>query len=489
MASDADPVSEPFPDVFSPRPRLVMGAFPCDYASGVDKKMINSHSSDRFSYSLSSNGVEIHDPSTGGRPDMTEEVGRPSTSQEFHTVHEVKSETKDHRSLLQRRGKNLPNLQMHFTAPRLWQISPSTTTAQSAVSITYPPIDQDYDIIKQIGFDTEGPCQLVKRRSENQLRVVKTVKNPQMAHGKPIEARVLQDIFPNRHENIIRLFHHELFGKETPLVRYYFEFCNGGDLHMLINQYMHHDSALPEFFVWKVYLQSLEALDFLHRGFDRDSDRPGIVHRDIKPENIFLRLPTSIKEYPDVVLADFGWATEAFATYEPAGTDSWLPPELPRKSPKGDIWSLGAVIHSMIHHELPLAELPEHIPATKRNCEIWESKPEARQPNRDVPDSYSRELVDLMLMALEMDHNKRKNARDLLAVLTKAVDEKFPPTYNLYEKIEYDPLADWAFDHLDQIYSPAAETEAEGTGARQFFDMLEVCELGDSTPLSGLEPF
>lgn len=227
-------------------------------------------------------------------------------------------------SLLRRRGRSLSR--MHLTL--------STSTQSTLVNFSDHGAGEsndaqnphsksgDFELVKQIGIDGEGVVHLMRSRigSARQLIVRKTVAYTRTINAKPIEAAILQDILPERHNNIIRLHAFESYGLEG--ARYYLEYCSGGDLHQLVDRYRKEEVLLPELFIWQAYQQLASALEFLHRGFDprcSDRDRRGICHRDIKPSNIFLRLDPDC-EYPDVVLADFGHATLDFATYDPAGT-------------------------------------------------------------------------------------------------------------------------------------------------------------------------
>ena len=373
------------------------------------------------------------------------------------------------RLLFQRRNKRLSKIILGLPIP-------------IATKVPTPSLSSAFQRVKKIGFDgSEGSCDLVVERGKRQVLAVKTVRHPRMALGKPIEACILQHILPSPHENIIEMFRCDFFAN-VPLVKYYIAYCSGGDLHELVRQYDCHHALLPERFIIKVFSQLLGALEHLHRGFDRhcEPSRLGIVHRDVKPENCFLRLTHKKDEYPDIVLGDFGNATFDFATYDPAGTASSWPPELPRKSPKGDVWGAGSVIHHLVHFDLPLAALPEHIPDTKENWEDWYGKAIARLPRRDVPEPYSRDLIELMLMALEMDHNKRKSASFLLDLVRDYIDERYPPTYHLYE--QFVPLETWSFDMTN--YADGAGEAAESgddhqsgsTGAAQYFDMMDLIE-------------
>ena len=382
-------------------------------------------------------------------------------------------------SLLQRRG--LPLSRMHLAL--------STSTGSTLVNLSGDGSggrivadgprsgSGNYDFIKQIGIDGEGVIDLMRSRSVGQLVVRKTVEYARLSCGKPIEAAVLQDILPEHHPNIINLHAFESYQLEG--ARYYFEYCSGGDLHELVNQYRKRRMMLPEPFIWQTYQKLASALEFLHRGFDPrcpDPTRRGICHRDIKPSNVFLRLRPDA-EYPDVVLADFGHATLDFATYDPAGTIVWQPPELPRHSPKGDVYSLGAVIHFMVHCEAPVAEMPDGLPNTQIMRDAWFAVPEARRPILDFVYGYSEELVCMMLIALEHDEHKRKNASQLFKYVSDVVEMKFPSgSDSLREATEDWPMARWAFDHLLSARGRCEEEEEEdddGTGLEQYFDMME----------------
>ena len=343
-------------------------------------------------------------------------------------------------TLFRRRGRHLAELELAVDCKNC---IPNTTDVVSAVTSTTPAPDADtqYTHVKHIGFGGEGDCSLVQRRSDKQLFAVKTVYKPQLVEHKPIEAMV-EILLEHGHQNMIR-FHDWTFVAGPVLVNLYFEYCEGGDMFNLVRQYDLHNKDIPELFIWHTFLGVAGALDFLHRGFDpRINDCVGVVHRDVKPENLFLRLPKNSASYPDVVLADFGMASFEFATYDSAGTDVWQPPELPRKAPKGDVWSLGAVIHYMIHREVIIADLPEDVEKTEENQHRWNINPEARQPLTKVPDAYSAELVETMLMACEKDHNKRISSSRLLTILkdkkNKTLEQwvsKWAPRW---------PLEEWA---------------------------------------------
>ena len=419
-----------------------------------------------------------------------------STSQalvEYKNPEKAASEREYPYSLLQRRGRSLPRMHLALsTSSESTMVDSSGHRAgDHIVAIRPHPKSDNYEFVRQIGVDGEGVIDLVKSRSTRLLVVRKTVDYARSVYAKPIEAAVLQDILPERHNNIIRLHAFESYQLEG--ARYYFDYCSGGDLHQLVDQYRRHRAFLPEPFIWQVYQAMASALEFLHRGFDRKSDpnRRGICHRDIKPSNIFLRLRPG-SEYPIVILADFGHATLKFATYDPAGTTIWQPPELPRHSPRADVYALGAVIHFLIHFNAPVAKLPDGVPDTETEREAWFATPKARRPIMEFVDEYSEELVCMMLVALEPDENKRKTSSQLLQYVSDCIKMKLAPGRgSLREAAEEWPLASWAFDHMLSGRGRCEEhgNEEEGTAVEQYFEMMErfgCCNSRESSQSSSL---
>ena len=449
----------------------------------------------QYTYVMSSEGIEVRQPHVARDMDVRDDSPSSMTSSktegseievsaEYFIPRTAIVEKADDRevvsTLLQRRGRHLAGLEI---ANDDTYNTMNTTVVVPIIKNTTPEPASDtrYTHVKHIGSGGGGNCSLVKRESDKQLFAVKTVHKPQLVEHKPIEAMV-EILFEHRHKNIIRL-HHWTFVTGTSLVKYYFEYCEGGDLFNLMRQYELHNKDIPELFIWHTFLGVAGALDFLHRGFDpRMSDRVGVVHRDVKPENLFLRLPANAADYPDVVLADFGMASVEFATFDSAGTDVWQPPEIPRKAPKGDVWSLGAVIHLMIHRVSIIAGLPDDVEKTVQNEHRWYTAPEARQPLTEVPEAYSPELVEMMLMACEKDHNRRISSNRLLAMLTDTKNGFLSPGQRMSELGQFWPLEEWALGSLlDQgdtavvsdLRGEDIQSGTYGNGTDQYYDTMQ----------------
>ncbi|KAL9127628.1 MAG: hypothetical protein Q9217_003540 [Psora testacea] len=321
---------------------------------------------------------------------------------------------------------------------------PAIPNAGSGESKTSKYWIEQYEPLKTLNAGSEGTCTLVKHRQTCKLFALKVVSDPRLIDNKPNEVALLDTLSlrSHPHKNIIHIeawaYNTSLY---TPYAEYYLPYYPLGDLCDFMSRYQGQSTPIPELFIWKTYLQLASALEYLHRGFyvkseDRHNQhqhqqqQSGLVHRDIKPENILLRASpqaishnangnmsttqTHLSTLPDLILADFGHATRQEFTYTPCGTDIWRAPELPRSSPRSDVWAMGAVIHTLAHFYPPIAPLPAHFPQTKHDQEMWERKAEARQPDLDLPGFYSRDLGRVLGLALRVEEGRRPYAGFIL---------------------------------------------------------------------------
>lgn len=187
------------------------------------------------------------------------------------------------------------------------------------------------------------------------MKTIKTKVNNQY----PAELAWLERLHPYKHPNIIGFIGFVEWDLRSESVRMMLEYCSGGDLHKSIRRYDQEEKHFKEFELWDITTSILSALAFLHDGRmttgRRVRDWKSIIHCDIKPGNI-LCCPRPDKTV-HCKLADFGLSAFAEPQTRPryCGTYDWQPPEMPDiLTPEADIWSVGAVLHYLVHREPPV---------------------------------------------------------------------------------------------------------------------------------------
>ena len=303
----------------------------------------------------------------------------------------------------------------------------------------------DWSGKKRLGEGAFGTVNLVKNRTTGKLAAAKILRPRywELDNGKIPEIRIFQEFIKNRSSRIIGF----LGGVEHPsptlgFSALLFEFCNAGDLHECMKTYFKRGLKVPTPFIVHSLIHLTEAIGFLHRGLGQPdyirNDWKPIVHSDIKAANIFLRwngTANRAKYYPDLVLGDLGLAQcMEDATYSmlPRGTLCHMSPErLP--TPLGDVWAVGAVMHSMLFKgEPPVAKRPLSF---RGSSEDWLQRPEAHV-GKDLKMSISSNKVRRWIKKLlEVEPAKRYGAQDLW--------EKIPKMRQ-YRDENFMPLESWA---------------------------------------------
>ena len=198
--------------------------------------------------------------------------------------------------------------------------------------------------------NTFKPC-AVKEMAANP----QGVKDPaQLQQTFEREANLLASL---SHPAIPKVYDYFAHGDQLYLV---LEYISGKDLESVLNASR---TFLPQETVISYALQVLDVLSYLH------NHKPvPIVFRDLKPSNVMLT------DQDRVMLIDFGIAKayqhKTMGTM--IGTEGYCPPEQYRglAEPRGDLYSLGALMHQMLTRSDPRLEVPftfaERLP-TKLN--------------------------------------------------------------------------------------------------------------------------
>ncbi|KAM0180967.1 hypothetical protein ACHAPC_007502 [Botrytis cinerea] len=263
-----------------------------------------------------------------------------------------------------------------------------------------------------------------------------------------------------------------------------FEYCDWGTLEHIVVQYntprwgtgepensiwghkpknmpaIYKHAAIPEAFIWHVYMQTMEGLSFLHGDHELNKkqefhQRNQVICLDIKLDNIFLHDSGKPNTYPTVKIGDFGEAT-----YVPYGDSRWhdtgnalcRAAEEPYLSAKYDVWCVGAVLHVMSHSgRRPLR--PGGF--TKENIKD--------EPKWGICDPHlSKVLAKELEKPREMDENKRMTAAQILKHIKPIAEEMIRLTYRRLQpwarpelQIEFDE------GYLEQIEGGSVLSEIE----------------------------
>jgi serine/threonine protein kinase len=171
------------------------------------------------------------------------------------------------------------------------------------------------------------------------------------------------------HPNIVSLIDYDLSHTRLKYGSLFMQRGELGGLDALITRFRHARQFLTdEGFMWKVLWDLSIGIAYMHTGQDavtvrqcafenrtvaRKSSWSPIYHRDLKPSNVFMTWidPLGIDDvhYPTMLIGDFGCALmvtdrPARISNTPAGDVDFVPPETPRYSGAGDVFSLALVV-------------------------------------------------------------------------------------------------------------------------------------------------
>ncbi|TNV79205.1 hypothetical protein FGO68_gene13766 [Halteria grandinella] len=195
---------------------------------------------------------------------------------------------------------------------------------------------QDFFILKVIGRGSFGKVYLVKKKDNDKLYAMKTLKKDQQLlaaqyASTKAEREILEKI---NHPFIVKLH----FAFQTPQKLYFvMDFLNGGELFYHLKREGRFTESRTQFYAAEILL----ALECLHKN--------GVIYRDLKPENVLLDSEGHVK------LTDFGLSKQGVIgnrnTYTFCGTPEYLAPEIVKGKGHGkavDWWSLGLMIYEML---------------------------------------------------------------------------------------------------------------------------------------------
>ncbi|XP_062609239.1 serine/threonine-protein kinase Nek2-like isoform X1 [Saccostrea cucullata] len=281
----------------------------------------------------------------------------------------------------------------------------STYSAGLSKSIGKPRMPstlEDFEVIGTIGSGSYGTCKKIKRKRDGKVLVWKEMEYGTMTESEKqmlvSEVNLLREL---KHKHIVR-YYDRIIDRSNTTIYIIMEYCDGGDLSVLISSCRREGTYLDEDFVWKMLIQMTSALKECHRR----KNGKAVLHRDLKPANIFLDSDNNVK------LGDFGLArvlhheTSFAKTF--VGTPYYMSPELVNNmsyNEKSDIWSMGCMLYEMC---------ALHPPFTASNQQDLNKKICVGDYKR-IPSRYSEDLNSIISKLLCVEVNKRPSIEAVLA--------------------------------------------------------------------------
>jgi len=213
----------------------------------------------------------------------------------------------------------------------------------------------DYDILEVVGEGTFACVSKVKHKPTGQIYVWKELEYGQMSDKEKQmlvdEVNILRAL---NHPNIVKYID-RIIDQKNRKIYIIQEYCDAGDLDMVIKNHRRSKKKISEDFIWAVLSEITSALYACHQ------KQPGarVLHRDLKPSNIFLSSLNGHHEKLNLSgltakLGDFGLARvlhdQSVFAQSHVGTPYYMSPEqIQFKSydEKSDIWALGCTLYEM----------------------------------------------------------------------------------------------------------------------------------------------
>jgi len=208
------------------------------------------------------------------------------------------------------------------------------------------------------------------------------------------EAELLKNI---NHKHIVDIVN--FFALKDMRVIFVMEYLQGGEL----GEFLQKKGKLEEEEAREIFVQLADAVNFCHMN--------NIIHRDLKLENILFESTES----KNIKVVDFGIAgfySNQKGSESSAGSLRYMAPEVlngrnKAANPAIDVWSMGVILHTLLHGSLPFdgknrKEIIEKIVYGK-----YQIAPEVKK-------KLSLECQDLLSRMLIVDYKNRINTYEIM---------------------------------------------------------------------------
>lgn len=254
---------------------------------------------------------------------------------------------------------------------------------------------REYVLREKLGTGSYGVVYKVHKKTEKQYYVLKQISLFNMNKNQIEEVKNESKILASLNSNFIVKYYDSFTDSNN--LNIVMEYCDGGDLSHLMNQYVKNSKIMSEDKIWKFFIQISLGLAYIHS--------KKILHRDLKTLNIFLTKDEKVK-IGDLGVAKVLNQTNFARTF--VGTPYYLSPEICEEKPyneKSDVWALGCILYEMATFKHPFN-------ATNQGALILKILRGKYDPitNKD----YSSDLKKMVDLLLEKNHFKRPAITEII---------------------------------------------------------------------------
>ncbi|CDW81372.1 protein kinase domain containing protein [Stylonychia lemnae] len=272
-------------------------------------------------------------------------------------------------------------------------------------------INKHYTFFNTLGQGSFGKVMKAEHMKASADVAVKIIEKSKVREHKILEELMqneLKVLEETTHPHIMKII--QLLEDED---HYYIvsELLAGGELYERIVKMKHFSEKNAAILTYQILL----AVSYMHN--------QNIVHRDIKPENILLE--NEDVNNLNVKMTDFGFACffdPAKGVSQTLGSPLYMAPEIIQEKQydqRVDIWSIGVIVYILLSGRPPFRG--------KSKPEIFKSiLHHDLSFDHEIWDKISQDAKDFIRLALQKDHTRRANAKDLLdhAWIIKHINNK-----------------------------------------------------------------
>ncbi len=280
---------------------------------------------------------------------------------------------------------------------------------------------ENFQLGEKLGSGAFGSVYKVKRKEDSKIYAMKIVKISLLgAKERENALNEIRILYSLTHPNIIG-YKEAFYDENAKTLNIVMEYADDGDLESKINYNKMNKLFFDESTIWKISIQILKGLKYLHDN--------NIIHRDLKSANIFLMKNGLIKigDLNVSKLSKIGSANTHTGTPYYSSPEIWIDKPYNNKT---DIWSVGCIIYEMCNLNPPFRGTS--LINLYNNIQKGEYK--------NIHSFYSKDLKFVISQMIIVEPNKRFSCDKLLEL--NVIQSKMKDLENLnncndgYDKVD-----------------------------------------------------